>query len=195
MADLSRQILDASVELVAEKGVRGVSFREVARRAGVSHQAPYHHFGNHLGIMRAIASEGFAGLTSAMQTAAAGAGGDAMDQFTAAGLAYVEFARNNLGHFRVMFERSLVDIHEGDAPMAEAEATYATLVGLAQQAHEAGYGRGLGPQEIAHLGWACVHGIAILLVEGVMLTKIERAETTEDAVARQVVCGLDRLLR
>ena len=70
MTDTRKAILDATLELVAEQGVRAVSFREVARRAGVSHQTPYHHFGDHLGILRAIAAEGFETLNAAMDAAA-----------------------------------------------------------------------------------------------------------------------------
>lgn len=89
MSDLRRKSLDASAALVAEHGVRQVSFREVARRAGVSHQAPYHHFGNYQEILRHLVSEGFTSLGEAMRTAAEEAGPDPLDALCAAGVAYV----------------------------------------------------------------------------------------------------------
>ena len=52
--DLKEQVLDASVQLIAEQGLTGLSMREVARRAGVSHQAPYHHCQDNAAIVAAL---------------------------------------------------------------------------------------------------------------------------------------------
>ncbi len=186
MPDLRRKILDASIALVAEQGVRQVSFREVARRAGVSHQAPYHHFGNHQGILRAIAKEGFQRLADDMQGAAGASGGDATASLTAAGHAYVRFARDHAGHFRVMFQQALVDVHDPVEPLEEAACTKDTLVGLAAAAAE---DAGLPPDTLSHLCWCTVHGLATLLVEGVL------APEDDEALARQVVAGMEQLLR
>lgn len=194
MGGLRQKILDASVALVEEQGVRAVSFREVARRAGVSHQAPYHHFGNYHGILRAIAQEGFAGLGQAMNDAADAAGDDALDALTAAGVAYVNFARGHAGHFRVMFQRALVDIRDQDDPLEEAEATHGTLLRLAGAAHAAGYGAHLSADALTHICWSTVHGISVLLVEGVLAEKTPMSESIEAALVKQVVGGLGALL-
>ena len=166
---LRRKVLDASIELVAEQGVRAVSFREVARRAGVSHQTPYHHFGNHRGILRAIAAEGFASLTAAMAEAGKNAvegGGDAVDALEQAGVAYVRFAVDHVGHFRVMFQKTLVEGHEDEEPVEEGEETYATLVQMATSVHAAGFGHGTSIDSIAHIAWSTVHGLSTLMIEG-----------------------------
>ncbi|MEM8609373.1 MAG: TetR/AcrR family transcriptional regulator [Myxococcota bacterium] len=191
---LRQKILDASVALVEEQGVRAVSFREVARRAGVSHQAPYHHFGNYRGILRAIAQEGFAGLGRAMNEAADQAGDDPMDALTEAGVAYVNFARAHAGHFRVMFQRALVDVRDEEDPLEEAEATHGTLLRLAGAAHAAGYGAHLGDDGLAHVCWSTVHGISVLLVEGVLAEKTPMSETIEAELIDQVVRGLGAVL-
>lgn len=195
MSELRQKILDASVALVEEQGVRAVSFREVARRAGVSHQAPYHHFGNHHGILRAIAQEGFRGLGEAMNAAADDAGDDPLDALTASGIAYVDFARSHAGHFRVMFQHALVDIRDEDDPLEEAEYTHGTLLRLAHAAHADGYGRHLTADGLAHVCWSTVHGIAALLVEGVLATKSPTAEPNEEMLVNQVLRGLSSLLR
>jgi len=170
MSELRERILEASVALVAEKGVRAVSFREVARRAGVSHQAPYHHFGNHQGILRAIAKQGFGQLADAMARAAE-ARPDPLDALAAAGRAYVGFARHHPGHLRVMFDSALVELQHHDDPVEEAERTWSTLHGLAVAAHAAGYGKAMDADALAHLCWSTVHGLATLLVEGVLTSK------------------------
>ena len=192
-SELRRKILDASIALVAEQGVRAVSFREVARRAGVSHQTPYHHFGNHLGILYAIAQEGFRDLTAAMTAAAQKSGADGNAALRAAGIAYVTFARKHVGHFRVMFQRTLVDSREGQVSMEEADCTYQTLVGLATEAHRQGAGRGLSAKSLSHLAWSTVHGLATLLVDGPLSAKTAQAKT-EDALVREVVGALSHLL-
>lgn len=192
MTDARRAILDASLALIAEQGVRAVSFREVARRAGVSHQTPYHHFGDHHGILRAIAVEGFSGLTAAMREAAE-AEEDSMDALHASGVAYVRFARDHVGHFRVMFQGALVDVHDPSAPMPEARDTSDTLGRLAAAAHADGYGGGLDVDELARLCWTTVHGLASLVAERVLAGK-GLSSSDEEAIVESTVASLSRLL-
>ena len=193
MTELYRKILDASIELVAEQGVRAVSFREVARRAGVSHQAPYHHFGNYQGILRAIAEEGFETLADAMQAAGAAAD-DPLQGLVDAGLAYIDFAREHVGHFNVMFQRKLVDIHDEEAPIPAAERTYETLLSLAKDAVDAGYGKGLPTDAVAHMCWSMVHGFANLLLEEHFKKKGIVEPEEEAAMAQQMVRAMQHLL-
>lgn len=193
MADARRKILDASIELVAEQGVRAVSFREAARRVGVSHQTPYHHFGDHRGILAAIAHEGFAALADAM-TEAAGAHDDALGALTASGVAYVAFAAHHVGHFRVMFQQPLEADVDASA-LAEAERTYQLLARLAGAAVEAGHGRGLAPERVASLCWSTVHGLATLLVEGILAHDATASAASREHAARDVVDSLATLLR
>lgn len=194
MTDLRRQILDASIRLVAAQGVRALSFREVARSAGVSHQAPYHHFADHFAILRAIAQEGFALLARSMAAAAERHPGDTLAALNACGIAYVDFAIEHLGHFRVMFQRSLVDVHDPTAPLVEGEAAFDVVLRLAAAAHADGYGRGLSSERLALVCWSLVHGIATLVTEGILATKRGQIAIAPEAVARQVVTGLTALV-
>jgi AcrR family transcriptional regulator len=68
--DLRERILDATVTLIEADGLAALSMREVARRAGVSHQAPYHHFTDRQAILAAIAEEGFKRLNAGLASAA-----------------------------------------------------------------------------------------------------------------------------
>ncbi|NDA78115.1 MAG: TetR/AcrR family transcriptional regulator, partial [Actinobacteria bacterium] len=101
---LRETVLKAAVDYIAENGADGLSFRQVAIAAGVSHQAPYHHFSDRKGIFEAIAIEGFEIFTDAMEGAL-----DARPNDPASALleAYVEFAVGHRGHFRVMFRPDL----------------------------------------------------------------------------------------
>ncbi|MFI5308928.1 MAG: TetR/AcrR family transcriptional regulator [Polyangiales bacterium] len=109
---LRERILQASVELIEVEGLAALSLREVARRAGVSHQAPYHHFADREAILGAIAEQGFRILRAALERAVAH-GRDvhsAAESLAACGRAYVEFACEHPAHFRVMFRPELVDL-------------------------------------------------------------------------------------
>jgi AcrR family transcriptional regulator len=188
--DARRRILDASIALVAEQGVRAVSFREVARRAGVSHQTPYHHFGDHVGILREVAREGFVSLADAMQSAADRAGDDPYKALHEAGVAYVKFARTNVGHFRVMFQGPLI-VSEEQPPLEEGERTFETLVRLVTAAHKAGAGRGLSVEAISRLAWSTVHGLSLLLIE--QCFRMKDIKVDDAAITRQVVGALSHL--
>lgn len=191
VSNVRRKILDASIELVAEQGVRAVSFREVARRAGVSHQTPYHHFGDHHGILREIAREGFASLAQAMEAAGASAGADLPEALRRAGIEYVRFARSHVGHFRVMFQTTMPTATD-DASRVEGEATYAVLVTIVTRAHAHGLGRGLSIDTISRLAWSAVHGLAVLMIEGAMQRK--SGDVDDAATVADVIGGLSRLL-
>ncbi len=193
MSDLRRRILDASVALVAERGVRAMSFREVARRAGVSHQAPYHHFGSDQGILHEVAREGFSALSEAMRAAAQSAGADPLEALTRAGVAYVGFAREHLGHFRVMFQRSLVDVHDQAAPLAEAEQTHGVLVALCDEVKRGGFAKGLSSEALTTMTWSLVHGLATLLVEGTLEAKTKSGD--EAALIKKTVRAMAGLLK
>ena len=69
--DLRNSLLRAVEDIILEKSVAELSLREAARRAGVSHSAPAHHFGDKNGLLAAFAEEGFVGLAAEMQRAAA----------------------------------------------------------------------------------------------------------------------------
>ncbi len=105
--DLPAALRKATAELVAEKGPSGFSLREVARRAGVSHAAPAHHFGDAQGLLTSLAAEGFGRLADGLHEAAIGVD-DAHERLTRCGHAYVRTALAYPGHFAVIFRSDMV---------------------------------------------------------------------------------------
>jgi len=99
--------MQASLALIEEGGLDRLSMREVARKAGVSHQAPYHYFGDREAILAALAGEGFSRLGQSLVRAAADAG-EPGDAVVAMGKAYVDFAIRHPAHFQVMFRADAV---------------------------------------------------------------------------------------
>lgn len=137
--------------------------REVARRAGVSHQAPYHHFGDREGIMVAIADEGFQGLRREMEKAAA-ASADPIKRLHAIGFAYVTFALSHPSHFKVMFRSELAPLESHAEAMARADSCFGLLVSVANAASEHRFGRVDPAFPLA--AWSLAHGLATLMLEG-----------------------------
>lgn len=106
--DLPNALRRAAVDVIDERGLGAFSLREVARRAGVSHTAPAHHFGDMRGLLTAVAIEGFEALHRATTDACDGIH-DPVARLTAIGQAYVRLAQSNHAHCEVMFRADVVD--------------------------------------------------------------------------------------
>jgi AcrR family transcriptional regulator len=166
--DLRATVLQAAVEHIAARGPDSLSFRQVAAAAGVSHQAPYHHFTDRRGIFQAIALEGFAMFAEALRAAERR---NDVDTATALLEGYVEFALQHTGYFRVMFRTDLTEIHDNADLASVADESFDVLVDYVQ--------RDLGPrasvEEIRDrvvTMWSLAHGLATLLIEGPLEHKV-----------------------
>jgi AcrR family transcriptional regulator len=193
--DLRRVVLEASLALIEEEGLGALSMREVARRAGVSHQAPYHHFQDREGILAAIAMDGFTRLHVAMRRAAAKES-DQVARLNAIGRAYVTFAARNPAHFKIMFRSELVTIERHDPLRVEADDAFAFVTEIVRQAVESsGERRVRDPLPFAIAAWSLVHGASTLLLEGKLEKHFgdSRAKRLKGAIAAVEVFG--QLLR
>jgi AcrR family transcriptional regulator len=155
---LREAVLEAAVAEIEAVGPARLSMREIARRAGVSHAAPAHHFGDKAGIFTAIATAGYHLMGEA--TSRAATGDDALLQ---GGLAYVRFALTHRAHFDVMFRPEL---HREDDPdlIAARDAAFDVMY----QAVEAGLAGGEpgDVQGTAIAAWSAAHGFAVLWLNG-----------------------------
>jgi len=155
--DLRRTLLDASLGLIASEGLEGFSMREVARRAGVSHQAPYHHFADREAILAAIVAEGFEKLRNASRLAADGVT-DPVGRLTATGKAYVSFALEYPAHFKLMFRSELVREDRHAEAKACAQGAFDVLVEVAGDVDD--------DPAVVLASWSLAHGVATLMLEG-----------------------------
>ncbi|GIG05992.1 TetR/AcrR family transcriptional regulator [Catellatospora coxensis] len=152
--DLRRTVLDAAVEAIGESGLDGWSLRELARRAGVSHAAPAHHFGDKAGLLTALAAEGFDLLADTLR--------EAGPDFLAAGLAYVRFATEHPAHFGVMFQPKLYRADDDAVRQARDRAGALLAQGARTVAASA------GSEITARAGWSIAHGFASLWLAGAL---------------------------
>jgi AcrR family transcriptional regulator len=165
---LRRDLIAAALELVEASGTRGLSWREVARRADVSHSAPYRHFANKEELLAAVAEQGFCSLTTRMIEQMAGAEGDVSKRLEAMAIAYVEFAAENPAHFRVMFGRDVPDINKHSALREAYDVTNGLFrTGVAQVLEATGkIGMKVDADHFTLMAWSLVHGLASLTVDG-----------------------------
>ena len=157
--DLPTALRAAAVELIAESGPNGFSLREVARRAGVSHAAPAHHFGGTEGLLTSVAAEGYARVAQEMERAAASAT-SARDHLIKCGRAYVETALANPGHYGVMIDNDYVD-HDNEELLAASLAAYDQLLQIIYAVRDE-YNPDLDVDRTATICWATVHGLVEL---------------------------------
>jgi AcrR family transcriptional regulator len=166
--DLSRALVAAAEQLLAERGIEGFTLRECARRAGVSHAAPAHHFGDIGGLLTEVAASGFERLTASI-IAAKGRERDATKRMLAGHLAYVQFAVAHPALFRLMFHSKYVN-RNTERIRSAGGAAFATLneaiSGLKRRTHQALRAPEAWRDSELLEQWSLVHGLATLAIEG-----------------------------
>jgi AcrR family transcriptional regulator len=179
--DLRRALLDAAAQAVAVEGPEHLSLREVARRLGVSHAAPAHHFGDKAGLLTALATEGFdrfvvdlAAAAPASSASPAGARRRSLVEATPVarlaglGRAYAAFADRHPGHFAVMFRPALIRVDDAEFVRASDAAFDALRVHVAA-CQAAGWHAGADPEALTVGAWALAHGVSVLRSQGALI--------------------------
>lgn len=152
--DLRSALLVAAAEQIAEEGVDAVSMRALARRCGVSHAAPTHHFTDRRGLFTALATQGFELLADDL----ASAGPDLVD----VGLAYVRSVLAHPGHFDVMFRADLIDPANPELAVAQERASAQLRAALGEHV-----GAQRDDRATRLAAWSIAHGFASLWRSGV----------------------------
>jgi AcrR family transcriptional regulator len=166
--DLRRSLVEAALALVAEKQGWDFSLREVARRAGVSHNAPYNHFADKRDLLAAVAQAGFESLHERLRAVADGPPDTAL---VAIGAAYVRFGTENPAHYRLMFGPALVDDGPPTALLKVANASKSVLAeviarGAGEGIFAARADDGAALNLLVLSAWSIVHGLTLLLADG-----------------------------
>ncbi len=192
-ADLRERVLAAAFELVEKEGLAALSMREVARRAGVSHQAPYHHFKGREEILAAMAQEGFGMLEQRLAEARRGAESP-REAAERAGEAYILFAVRHPAHFRLMFRPELVDVEAHREVMDCGQRAFAHVPQIVRALVEDGLPAEPNEQALVALTWAAVHGLACLLLDGPLAHTLPDLGNNPERGVRDVMRALGGLL-
>ena len=159
--NLPRTIISAALDVIAESGPSALSLRDLARRAGVSHAAPAHHFGDRAGLLTAVAVQGFGLLADALSEAQRRTG-----DFLEVGVAYVGFAVGHPAHFAVMFRPELYRADDPELIAAKARAGESLYRGAAPFSASESGPDSPDSLEAAVAAWSLVHGFATLWLSG-----------------------------
>jgi AcrR family transcriptional regulator len=152
---LGPALRESARAILEEEGLDALSLRSVARRAGVSHAAPYRHYASREALLADVACDGLTQLRSELAQAAA-VPGDRAERIVHIGGAYLRFASRHGGLLRLMFGSELPN--RADFPgLAEATILIGEDIGTA-----------LGDRAAGLAAWAAMHGLALLILENVI---------------------------
>ncbi|MEU9296751.1 TetR/AcrR family transcriptional regulator [Streptomyces sp. NPDC048266] len=147
--DLRQAVLAAALDVIAADGPGALSLRDLARRAGVSHAAPAHHFKDRTGLLTAVAAQGYELLAEALAAA---------PDLRERGVRYVRFAVEHPAHFQVMFQPELLRADDPDLLAARERASAGLRSGVAEL-------RDVPDARTAGVAaWSLAHGFATLLL-------------------------------
>ena len=164
--DVRRAVLDAALHIISQDGPDAVSMREVARQAGVSHQAPYHYFGDRAGIFAAISEEGFTQFAEELEESLL-----TDDPLVHCLNTYVLFAMAHKGHYRVMFRQDICGVSSHESTRLAADRAFLALLDLASQV-DPDNTDSENPLVLPTTLWAHAHGLATLMIDGPLLHKL-----------------------
>jgi AcrR family transcriptional regulator len=191
--DLRNALVEAGLKVLAKEGAEALNLREVARRAGVSHAAPYRHFADKQALIEAIAEDGFHRLWAYIEQAAAKPAKTSSQRLIMLGQAYVQFALLHSDHFRIMFT-SVRAVNESNRLYVTSKAGFHVLIAALQAGQASGELVKDDPVEQAKLLWVIVHGVAVLLIDNQFAdARVDRARYGDALVKRcveQVLVGL-----
>lgn len=164
--NLKNALIQAGAEILSKEGVAGLTLRKVAKRAGVSHSAPYAHFKDRQSLIAAISTEGFRQLYDELGAVVLAHADDPREQLVEAAWSYVQFALNNTDTFKIMFSGVLEKEKDYPAFVEISGQTFERVLSIVRNCQNAGILRP-GPSELVAISlWGQVHGIISLALEG-----------------------------
>ncbi|WP_054812478.1 TetR/AcrR family transcriptional regulator [Nocardia arizonensis] len=187
-------LLDACLRLIESEGIAAVSLRRVAREAGVSTGAPYHHFADRAALLAALSTQGFQLLTTELAAARDATAATPMDTLAAMAAAYVRFAREHSGHFRLMFRPELSQPEKHADTVVAGDAAFAILADAIADSVAAG----LLPADKAEIlgvtWWSIGHGVAALWLDGQLDKRSAQLGTTTPELVDDIMGTLKELI-
>lgn len=178
--DLKNALIKAGIEILAKEGVGSLSLRKVAKKAGVSHSAPYAHFTDKQALIAAISTEGYRRIFERIEAAAEQYEGDPQKQLLEAGWAYLQFALDDPDHFKIALSGAVEQEKDYPALQEASRAGFSVIVRIIEACQAKGILVG-GPADIVAVSlWSLVHGLASLVLEGqVSHTVLQRTSLRE----------------
>lgn len=189
--NLREALIEAALQLIADRGPEGVTLTEAARMAGVSPAAPYRHFRDRTTLLSAVARQGFARFADSLERAWDGGRGQPVAALIRIGAAYLAFARSEPAYFAAMFDQP--HARDDGELVREGERAFAVLREAAAAVHAIlPADRRAPPLMIALHMWSLAQGIASLFLRGGTARR-NLPVTPEDLLESGVLIYLDGL--
>lgn len=191
--DLRDALIQAAIQLLPEKGASGLSLREVAKAAGVSHTAPYRHFKDKAALLTAIAQTGFILLMERMNDVVEQYQDDPRQQLIVIAKTYVELGIKNPDLMNLMFGGILDPDTLSEEYCATSDTAFDGLVEVIVAGQQAGVFKDENPKIIAVTAWSLVHGLMMLITAGHMrevASNPEQIEQLSTTMAENLITGI-----
>ena len=163
--DLKNALIEVGIEILAKEGIGALSLRRVARRAGVSHAAPYAHFTDKQALVAAISTEGYQRLYERIFQAVQEVQGDPARQLSEVVWAYVQFALESPEHFKITFSGFLKQEKDFPEFVAISKKSFGLVLKVVSDCQEAGVLKPGDSELLAVSIWSGMHGFVSLLLE------------------------------
>jgi AcrR family transcriptional regulator len=184
--DLREALLSACLQLIDTEGLAAVSLRRVAREAGVSPAAPYHHFADRAALLAALTSRGFELLTADLTAARADAP-DPRAALTVMGETYLRFAQRHPSYFRLMFRPELTRSDKELPHDPIGDQAFVVLADVVAEGIRAGALPAGDAETLAMGWWSLAHGLASLLLDGQLAKRATMIGTDADTLSHRVM--------
>jgi AcrR family transcriptional regulator len=189
--NLPRALIDAVLSLVSEKGVTNLTMREVARKAEVSHNAPYAHFADMEALLAAVAQEGIWLIHEILKEATEQEYEHPLEKLEALCILYVRFAVEHREYYRIMFGPHISNPMEHQGLIETALKVIGLAIGAIKECQEEGYLKPDDPGIITTFAWSTLHGLANLVAERrIPLDDLEQVDEAVKLAIRHLYYGL-----
>jgi len=162
--NLREAILIASLEAIEINGVDSLSIREVAKTAGVTHQAPYRHFKDKEALLAALAQDGFEKLYQEMSKSVQDINAP-IEKITALGVNYLTWAAEHPAHFRLMFSQNIPEFETYEGLLIAANSILNLVLLVTKENQDGKVIRNDDTRSLARQFWATVHGVTLLFID------------------------------
>jgi AcrR family transcriptional regulator len=191
--DLKKALIQAGVEILAEEGVGGLSLRKAARRAGVSHGAPYAHFADKQMLIAAIASDGHKIINDRLTSVITEYRDDPLQQLVGAALAIVQFGLESPALYKITFSGTIQDEHSHAEFMQYSQSNMQLLKTIVSRCREAEILNSNSMDietQVAGL-WGLIHGLVSLWIQGQLPSSLMKRVKPEELV----IAALQQIVR